>query len=401
MRSFVFLSTCPDPWGGSEELWWEAACHLRELGHGVAAAKPRIEAPNPRIARLRELGCPVRDLNGRAPERAWRLASLIAPSAYELDHFRRQSAVAASLVLTARPDFVVISQGGNLDGLHLARLVRRLGLPYALIAQKTSEFDWPPDVARALYREAYRTARPSVFVSQHNRRLTEEQLGADLEHAVVVRNPVLAGRDGPLPPPPVADDGRVRLACVARLMVRDKAQDVLLRTLALPHWRERPLHVTFYGQGVNAQGLADLAARLKLERVEFAGQVDDVAGIWRRHDALVLPSRAEGLPLALVEALLCGRPAVVTDVAGNAEVVEDEVTGFVAGAPTVAALDEALGRAWARRADWPEMGGLAAERVRETMPDEPGGPLVRHVLAATGAAAAPSPFRRLMRRARA
>ena len=44
-----------------------------------------------------------------------------------------------------------------------------------------------------------------------------------------------------------------------------------------------------------------------------------------------MPSRIEGLPLVLIEAMLCGRPVVATDVAG-AEVIEDEVTGFLAGA---------------------------------------------------------------------
>ena len=56
----------------------------------------------------------------------------------------------------------------------------------------------------------------------------------------------------------------------------------------------------------------------------------------------MLPSRFEGLPLALVEAMLCPRPAVVTNVAGNTEVIEDGETGFVAAAPTAGHLDEAM-----------------------------------------------------------
>ena len=64
---------------------------------------------------------------------------------------------------------------------------------------------------------------------------------------------------------------------------------------------------------------------------------------------LVMPSRFEGLPLAIVEAMLCARPVVATDVAGHAEVVEDGVTGFLADAPTVGAIAAALERCWVRR----------------------------------------------------
>ena len=43
-----------------------------------------------------------------------------------------------------------------------------------------------------------------------------------------------------------------------------------------------------------------------------------------RNHLLVLPSRAEGTPIALVEAMICARPAVVTDVGGNVEWLEDD-----------------------------------------------------------------------------
>ena len=71
---------------------------------------------------------------------------------------------------------------------------------------------------------------------------------------------------------------------------------------------------------------------------------------------LVLPSRAEGTPLALVEAMLCGRPAVITDVGGNAEWIADGRTGFVAEAASARSFGATLERAWLARADWQKMG---------------------------------------------
>ena len=112
----------------------------------------------------------------------------------------------------------------------------------------------------------------------------------------------------------------------------------------------------------------------------FAGHVGDVAGIWRTHHALLLPSRYEGLPLALVEAMLCGRIGIVTDIAGNTEVLEDDVTGFVAASPTTGHLDDALERAWVRRDAWREMGRAAARSIREHVPRDPAAAYAEKIL---------------------
>jgi glycosyltransferase involved in cell wall biosynthesis len=74
--------------------------------------------------------------------------------------------------------------------------------------------------------------------------------------------------------------------------------------------------------------------------------------------------------LAVIEAMLCGRPVVATDVAG-AEVVEDGITGFLAEAPTVGCVGEALERFWARRGEAEAVGALAAKKIRDLVPPDP------------------------------
>ena len=236
-----------------------------------------------------------------------------------------------------------------------------------MIAQKASELHWPADWTRPFLQRVFGGARRCVFVSEHNRRLTEQQIGTPIERAVVMRNPVLVDREA-LPWPSGAN-GTLRLACVGRLFPAEKGQDLLLGVLALDRWRARPVDVGFFGEGVNREGLTGLARQLGLERVSFEGHVTQIADVWRTHHALVLPSRAEGLPLSIVEAMACGRVPIVTDVGGNTEVVEDDVTGFVAAAPTVGALDDALERAWSARDAWPAIGAAAAARIAALAPD--------------------------------
>jgi glycosyltransferase involved in cell wall biosynthesis len=375
----TIISTCPEPWGGSEELWWAAACVLLARGYSVDLLKIGVDDNHPRIRRLRELGCRVIDLVRPVTTRVAPLVNAFLPTRYAVDRGRSQMLLAAAVLSARRPGLVVVCQGHNFDGTHFTRVCRTLGLPYVLISQKATELQWPPDSVRAYHAEAFSRAVSSVFVADHNRRLTEEQFGISLPNAVVLRNPVLAGRDGLLPWPDV-QSGELRLACVGRLYVCEKGQDLLLRVLAQSHWRERPLKVRFYGEGGDRTGLIGLARSLDCRAASFEGHCDDIHDVWSQHHALVLPSRAEGLPLALVEAMMCGRPAIASDVGGNGELVQDGITGFLAAGPSVATLDAALGRFWDRRADWKKMGDAAATHVRQLVPDDPGAILADHLL---------------------
>ncbi len=384
-REVAVFSTCPEAWGGSEELWAAAADKLLTAGHRVTILKTGIDPHHPRIQALASAGARLHDLDTWWARRAARLAGAVLPERHDVDSSRRRMLAGAGVLLRARPAVALISQGQTFDGLYLAGLCQRLRVPYLLLSHKASDLQWPADFERAACVGAFQGARQALFVSESNLVVTEQQLGVRLGNARVVRNPVMAGQAGPLPCPPT-NSGEIHLACVGRLYVAEKGQDVLLRVLALDHWRARPLHVSFHGVGSHAGGLRRFAAELELNDVSFAGQTSDVEALWRHHHALVLPSRAEGLPLTVVEAMMCGRPVIATDVGGVAELVTDGVTGFLAGAPTVAAVDEALERAWARREDWPALGRAGAEQVRRFVSADPGGDMAELLL---GAAARP------------
>ncbi len=373
-QHFVFISG-NNTWGGSEELWSATAAALAEDGHAVTVFKSRLDTTEPRIRRLRDLSCTVHDL-ARFPFLPRKFYSLLLRLSYPLAFLYELARLRFGLAWARRPDLVVISQGGNHDGHFLADVCRRMRLPYVLICQKAGDFYWPGDGRLKHLRAVYSSALACYFVARHNLRLTEEQLGFPLPHASVVRNPFLVPwerrNDWP------DDRNGLRLACIGRLYPLEKGQDLLLRVLARDHWKKRPLSVTFYGEGNHRQGLEQMARHLGLTSVSFAGFVRDVGAIWNDHHGLVLPSRCEGLPLVLVEAMLSGRVPIVTDAGGSGEVVDDNDTGFLAAAPTEDSLDDAMERAWKRRDEWRDIGEEAADRIRTLVPSEPA-----RVLAAT------------------
>lgn len=358
---FAFISTMHDsPWGGCEELWSQTAVRLHRAGHAVMASVGfRPEVPKP-ILSLRQQGIRMDTHVSRwasVPRRVWNRIS---------SRDRRTH----SALLRFRPDLVVISQGFNAGGFAWARTCRAAGVPYVIVVHCNSELWWFGDeLEEAL--AAYRGARTVYCVSRQNLDLLTLQLGEPLPHAEIVRNPwnVPSG-----PPPPWPEDASTwRLACVARLDPAAKGQDILARILSSARWRERPVELNFYGRGPEESALRRMIAMLDLPSAHLRGHVPDVAGIWRDNHLLVLPSRYEGLPLALIEAMWCGRPSVVTDVGGNAELLADNRTGFIARAATVEAFDEALERAWQRREQWKEMGQAARREVEAQIPADPVG----------------------------
>ena len=375
-RTIAFVSSNAT-WGGSEDLWSAAAAVLAAGGHRVDAYKNHLDHDEPSVRRLIDLGCRPTNL-ARLPFLPGRIYWWIAALTYPLTFGYQAVLFYLTVKMRRRPDLLVVSQGGNHDGWLYARAAMRLGLPYVLISQKATDLYWPLDTRREAIKACYAAARWCYFVSEHNLRLTEEQLGMRLPHASIVRNPFKVSWE-PRGEWPGTDLG-FRFACVGRLYPKEKGQDLLLRVLARDKWRSRPVSLTFYGSGEQAQGLKEMAGLLGLDNVQFGGFAGDVDAIWDRHHALLLATRAEGLPLVLVEAMLAGRVAIVTDVAGNREMLDDGETGFIAAAPTEDAMDEAMERAWQRRTDWPAIGREAARRVRERVPADPAAELAAQLI---------------------
>jgi glycosyltransferase involved in cell wall biosynthesis len=86
---------------------------------------------------------------------------------------------------------------------------------------------------------------------------------------------------------------------------------------------------------------------------------------------LLLPSAGEGLPISLVEAMICGRVPVATDVGGNAELIIDEYNGFLAVSPATYAFSDALERTWNVKNDWEQIGTNAFNNIKSVIDTKP------------------------------
>jgi glycosyltransferase involved in cell wall biosynthesis len=354
------ISIMQTPWGGSEELWAATAGEALKAGHEVFVSVCRQTNEAPKIGELERRGAKVLR---RRPDSGTQAPPASAASRYR-DLFK------------TNPDAIAISQGATFDFIGSKELLELLyvsPIPYVLICHFNEPLPlltnpYHRENARKIFARAFRV----LFVANRNRIEAERQLAAKIPNADLVLNPVNLSDRSYLPWP---ESKTARFASVARLDAWYKGQDILIEALSADPWRHRDWHLTIYGAGRDEGYLRSLVEFFALQgRITFAGHRSDVRAIWAREQVLVMFSRGEGTPLALVEAMLCGRPAIVSDVGGNREWVTDAQTGFVAEAPLVELARATLERAWSARQHWNTMGVQAhkSATVRIGDPSIPG-----------------------------
>jgi glycosyltransferase involved in cell wall biosynthesis len=124
--------------------------------------------------------------------------------------------------------------------------------------------------------------------------------------------------------------GALRLVYVGRLHAQ-KNLDTVLHALATGRVSADGLAVLdVVGDGPDRERLESIVETEGLANaVRFHGTSDRVGGFLAQADALVLPSRAEGMSNALLEAMAAGVPGIVSAIPGNTSVVTDGLDGFV------------------------------------------------------------------------
>jgi glycosyltransferase involved in cell wall biosynthesis len=175
---------------------------------------------------------------------------------------------------------------------------------------------------------------------------------------------------------------KVHFAMVANLLVNHKGHDILFDVLRSEKWISRSWDLSIYGSGDDERYIRQLCAFYQLnDRVHFKGRTDNIRAVWENHHLLIMPSLCEGIPLAVVEAMLCGRPVVATDTGGHMEWIDEGIEGFIAEGANVHSLDGALERAWESRHRWADMGMNAHKRASAQYDPTPGETFLNLILA--------------------
>lgn len=227
----------------------------------------------------------------------------------------------------------------------VAYLLRRLGAPWRWLGffhgfttepLKVRFYHW-------LDRRLLKAADRVVVMSQAQARAFRHCDGrVRVVHNAVLALPAagsaaerdrLAALAGSLPRPVVGVVGRLS---------EEKGVDVFLDACAVLAQRGLAFSAIVAGDGPGRPRLESQCARLGLEGVRFLGHVYDVAALYGMLDLLVLPSRSEGLPNTLLEAMRADVPVVATAVGAVPEVVGTSAAARLVAPGSAPALAQAI-----------------------------------------------------------
>ncbi len=213
---------------------------------------------------------------------------------------------------------------------------RGLQLPWVAFFHGATTENLKVRAYHALDQWLMRWADAVVLMSK----LHERKLAGRFSNARVIHNAVL------FPPSPEFFE-RIDLPEPPRILVigrlsSEKGVDVLLRASVLLNDRGRSIALTVVGDGPDRSTLERLAKTLRLEHVEFIGHVSDPTAHYQSADLLVIPSRSEGLPNVLLEAISHGLPVVATTVGAIPEVITDPRLGRLCPPENAKALADAI-----------------------------------------------------------
>jgi L-malate glycosyltransferase len=258
-----------------------------------------------------------------------------------------------------KPDYIFVNNQGSYDFVHspLSDLLLQTKIPFAALSQYHTEVMGVSSAYYSKARKLFAKADKLFFISQRNLETARRSLALPLPNAIETCNPLSSETTNYVSYPHTG----VPTFCMASRFECDvKGHDILLSVLATDYWKYQNWVLNLYGEGPDKPFIEDLIRYYGLtDKVFLKGYSNNIDDIWRQNQLLIMPSINEGTPISLLTAIVAGRAALVTNVGGNAEYVLNDKTGFVSEAPTFNCLNEALNRAWLRKAEWEAL-GLAA-----------------------------------------
>jgi glycosyltransferase involved in cell wall biosynthesis len=141
------------------------------------------------------------------------------------------------------------------------------------------------------------------------------------------------------------DPAKRYLLFMGRLKDHVKRVSALIRAFAAVAVDYPDARLLIAGEGPDADNLKQLAVEQAPERIQFLGWVSRIsakAQLYNTAECLLLPSRREGFPAVVGEAMSCGTPVLASNVGGVSELVAEGETGWLIPPGDDAALKRAL-----------------------------------------------------------
>jgi glycosyltransferase involved in cell wall biosynthesis len=236
--------------------------------------------------------------------------------------FIRRSYRFRQILRQERPDVVLsfLGEANFINALFSARPILTVHNYLSSMSQFRGKFE--ALVFQILVRLLYRRATV-VAVSEAVKNDLVDSFRIPADQVVVIRNAVDTRKIREMAAEPAASpwDTTIPVVITVGRLCKEKGQWHLIRAFAEVR-RKLPCQLAILGTGELEEYLKRVAKELGVENdVFFLGWHPNPFKFMAKADVFVLPSLTEGLPLALVEAMACGLPAIATGSEGSKEIL--------------------------------------------------------------------------------
>ncbi len=344
MQSILFLSIMNgDAWGGSEEIWYRMALWMSKHEYEVAVCVFDWEAKKSRLTELEKSGCKIYLIpnSGSGLIKKWRQRNALSNIPYK------------------KYDLVFVNQGGWKDVAHgpFKNLYKKLP-KYVLSFHNYHLGENYPAKKTAILHNWIKNAGISLAASRMIFEMLQHEYNIIPADKAILYNPITF--EPPLQNTSYNEPGEGHswnLVMLAALDVYRKAQDVLIKVLGRPEWKNRNWQLLLYGEGRDKIMLQGLINKLQLEnKVRLMGHTSQAKKVLSESHLLLQATHLDAMPISVPEAMAMSRPCLVSIVGDMPDWISDGQNGFITTAVTEDALHACLEKAWAKRNEWKQMG---------------------------------------------
>ncbi len=213
------------------------------------------------------------------------------------------------------------------------KLVVRSGYEWLSFLKGNNAPGWKKAIARTIESLSYKNADEITITSEEDKQFIKQTFKIFDDKIEIIRNYIDTER---FQPGDIREKIPNNIIYVGRLE-KDKNLDLLLNALGGVDCK-----IALIGEGSQKENLKSLAKDLKI-KAEFLGKIaqSKLPKELQQREIFILPSKSEGNPKALLEAMSCGLAVVGTDAKGIREVIRDDETGLLAQ-PTPEGLREKI-----------------------------------------------------------
>ena len=349
-------------WGGSEELWYQAALETARRGVETAVCCFNWTGKEPRMNKLKEAGCKLFMLPGKEITKGQLLIGKI----------KLNKAVAA--VPFEEYDKVIVSQGGWKDVVHgpFKTLFTRLNSYVLVYHNYNTNQNFFRKKKLSLLQQWAEKATTNMGATLKIFQTLQEEYKLSIPRQETLFNPLTIATPETITPFPPVDKKNYIFSVLAALDIERKAQDVLITSLSHQVWKDREWELHLYGEGKDKSFLQKLTNRLQLQNKVFIhGNAPNYKVAISESHLVLQITNIDAMPISVIEAMAMARPLVTSSVGDMPLWVKENINGWVTKSVTVEAINQTLELAWAQRNNWSAMGKQSFAIFRRDFPANP------------------------------